>query len=217
MCNTCTHLTTKHMQTSPSLALLAPSLGLYCFPESCAARSGQASCHQGVRPSGTAVYLCCLLRATASLRLSTECNCFSTGTTAARQVCSKHPLIKSLFAESLVDVLVNRCIATTALLQLLSDTAAAAAQAPSSQNMSAQLFHKTIGWMGGRPAPPSQPSSAARARALQRGSLTDRYACLCRAHYHVKFDAPCTGIVRFHAPHTMGTAVEAAAANCTSL
>ena len=77
----------------------------------------------GVRPSGTAVYLCCLLCATASLTLSTECNCFSTGTTAARQVCSKHPLIKSLFAESLIDVLVHRCTATTALPQLLSDTA----------------------------------------------------------------------------------------------
>ena len=84
---------------------------------------GRPTATGSVRPSGTAVYLCCLLRATASLRLSTECNCFSTGTTAARQVCSKHPLIKSLFAESLIDVLVHRCTATTALLQLLSDTA----------------------------------------------------------------------------------------------
>ena len=72
---------------------------------------------------GTAVYLCCLLCATASLTLSTEWNCFSTGTTAARQVCSKHPLMKSLFAESLIDVLVNWRTATTSLPQLLSDTA----------------------------------------------------------------------------------------------
>ena len=71
---------------------------------------------------GTAVYLCCLLCATACLTLSTECHCFCTGTTAARQVCSKHPLIKSFFAESLIDVLVHRCTATTALLQPVSYT-----------------------------------------------------------------------------------------------
>ena len=84
---------------------------------------GRPIASERVRPAGTAVYLCCLLCATASLTLSTECNCFSTGSSAGRQVCSNHPLIKSLFAESLIDVLVNRCTATSALLQLLSDTA----------------------------------------------------------------------------------------------
>ena len=71
----------------------------------------------------TAVYICCLLSATASLTLSTECHCFSTATTAARQVCAKHLLIKSLLSESLMLLLVNRCPATTALLQLLCGTA----------------------------------------------------------------------------------------------
>ena len=64
----------------------------------------------GVRPSGTAAYLCCLLCATASLTLSTECNCSSIGTTAPRQICSKHLLIKSLVAKSIINVLVNRRI-----------------------------------------------------------------------------------------------------------
>ena len=124
MANVCTHLTTKHMQTNPSLAFLAPPLGLYCFPRKLRRAIWAGLCAgRGVRPSATAVYLCCLLCATASLTLSTECNCFSTATTAARQVCSKHPLIKSLFAESLIVVLVNRRTATTALPQLLSDTA----------------------------------------------------------------------------------------------
>ena len=107
-----------------SLAFLLPPVGLYCFPRKLRRAIWAGLCAgRGVRPSATAVYLCCLLCATASLTLSTECNCFSTATTAARQVCSKHPLIKSLFAESLIVVLVNRCTATTALPQLLSDTA----------------------------------------------------------------------------------------------
>ena len=139
MCNTCTHLTTKHMQTSPSLAFLAPSLGLYCFPESCAARSGQASCHQGVRPSGTAVYLCCLLCATASLTLSTEWNCFSTGTTAARQVYSKHPLIKRWLAASLHVLQVTRCTATIALPPLLSDK-----HAPNIRSLSVSWLNRLL-------------------------------------------------------------------------
>ena len=117
---------TSHDQAhaDKSLAFLLPPLGLYCFPRKLRRAIWAGLCAgRGVRPSATAVYLCCLLCATASLTLSTECNCFSTGTTAARQVCSKHPLIKSLFAESLIDVLVHRYTATTALLQLLSDTA----------------------------------------------------------------------------------------------
>ena len=91
--------------------------------ESPAQRSGQAyPAHLCALLGHCSHYLCALLRH-CCLTLSTECHCFCTGTTAARQVCSKHPLIKSLFAESLIDVLVNRCTATTALLQLLSDTA----------------------------------------------------------------------------------------------
>ena len=34
MCNACTHLTTKHMQTNPFLAFLLPPLGLYQLPRS---------------------------------------------------------------------------------------------------------------------------------------------------------------------------------------
>ena len=123
MCNACTHLTTKQMQTSPSLAFLVPSLCLYCFPRKLGRAIWPGLLPRAIWPSGPAVYLCCLLCATAALTLSTEWNCFSTGTTAARQVCSKHPLMKSLFAESLIDVLVHRRTATTALPQLLSDTA----------------------------------------------------------------------------------------------
>ena len=80
-----------------SLAFLLPPVGLYCFPRKLRRAIWAGLCAgRGVRPSATAVYLCCLLCATASLTLSTECNCFSTRTTAARQVCFKHPLIKSL-------------------------------------------------------------------------------------------------------------------------
>ena len=43
---------------------------------------GRPTASSGVRASGTAVYMCCLLCAPASLTLSTECNCFSTGTRA---------------------------------------------------------------------------------------------------------------------------------------
>ena len=57
---------------------------LILLPKKAAPRDlGRPPATGGVRPSGTAVYLCCLLCATASLTLSTECNCFSTATTAA--------------------------------------------------------------------------------------------------------------------------------------
>ena len=111
------------MQTNASFAFLPPPLALYCFPRKLGTTIWADLPSQSARPIGTAVYLWCQLCATASLTLSTECNCFSTGTTAARQVCSKHPLIKSLLAESLIGVLVDRGTATAALLQLLSDTA----------------------------------------------------------------------------------------------
>ena len=44
---------------------------------------GRPTATGGVRPSGTDVYLRCLLCAPASLTQSTECYCFSTGTPAA--------------------------------------------------------------------------------------------------------------------------------------
>ena len=96
---------------------------------------------RGVRPSATAVYLCCLLCATASLTLSTECNCFCTATTAARQVCSKHPLIKRCLTESLSVLLVTRCTATIALPQLLSDKPAPNIRSLSVSSLNRLLFY----------------------------------------------------------------------------
>ena len=135
-----------------SLAFLLPPLGLYCFPRKLRRAIWAGLCAgRGVRPSATAVYLCCLLCATAPLTLSSECNCFSTATTAARQVCSKHPLIKSLFAESLIAVLVNRRTATSALVPLLSDTCVPRLSLPALRNGTPSAATKSLPpWAGVR-------------------------------------------------------------------
>ena len=123
MANVCTHLTTKHMQTNPSLFSCRRS-AYTASQESCAARSGQAYALAEVCALLQPLSICavywvqlllrrCLLSDTASLQLQLLPD------KSAPNIRN----IQSLLAESRIVVLVNRCTATTTLLQLLSDSA----------------------------------------------------------------------------------------------
>ena len=140
MSNICTHLATQLACTHPSHFSCRRSAYSAFTRKLRRAICADLCARTGVRASASAAYLCCLLFATASLTLSTECNCFCTGTSAARQVCSKHPLIKRCLAESLSVLLVTRCTATIALPQLLSDKPAPNIRSLSVSSLNRLLF-----------------------------------------------------------------------------